>query len=168
MWPYNDEELAYLNRPTAQIDISAANRSSQELVDFYIARARRMRAEFISRGTCRIFAGLRRWLIGTPAQPNPQGVAAEDFIRLVTDRLRTPLTSIRASSEVLRYNPDLPLEQRNRFLDSMLEENAHLERLIGDMLANSRFEPSQRRWQINAAPLIRGLFGNRRAQGTQA
>ena len=168
MWPYSDEELAYLNRPAAQIDISVANLSSQQLVDHYIARGRRMRAEFIGRQTRRLFAGLRRWITGAPARPQRETPVAEDFIGVMTDRLRTSLTAIRASSELLRDNPDLPLEQRNRFLDSMLEENAHLERLIGRMLANSRFEPDQRRWQINAAPLARDLFGNKRAHGTHA
>src|SRR5262249_14926353 len=47
----------------------------------------------------------------------------DDFVSTVTHELRTPLTSIRAFSEILHDNPDLPPEQRERFLGIIIKES---------------------------------------------
>ncbi|HTP96388.1 MAG TPA: histidine kinase dimerization/phospho-acceptor domain-containing protein, partial [Burkholderiales bacterium] len=47
----------------------------------------------------------------------------DDFVSTVTHELRTPLTSIRAFSEILHDNPDLPHEQRARFLGIVIRES---------------------------------------------
>jgi len=48
--------------------------------------------------------------------------------------LRTPLTSIRSFSEILRDNPDLPQVTRERFLGIVLTESQRLDRVIEQLL----------------------------------
>jgi signal transduction histidine kinase len=52
----------------------------------------------------------------------------------VTQELRTPLTSMRTSAEILLDNPDLPRDQRERFLRVIVEEIERLTRLINRVL----------------------------------
>lgn len=47
------------------------------------------------------------------------------------ERLRTPLTAIRGSAEVLRDHPDLPHSQRQAFLRAVISESERLDREIG-------------------------------------
>jgi signal transduction histidine kinase len=49
-------------------------------------------------------------------------------------QLKTPLTAIRSFSEILRDNPDLPNDQRQRFLSIVLEESERLHQHIERML----------------------------------
>lgn len=48
--------------------------------------------------------------------------------------LRTPLTSIRSFSEILRDNPDLPHATRERFLEVVVTESHRLDRAIEQLL----------------------------------
>lgn len=50
--------------------------------------------------------------------------------------LRTPLTSIRSFSEILRDNPDLPRVTRERFLGIVIAESERLDLAIGRMLGD--------------------------------
>jgi signal transduction histidine kinase len=52
------------------------------------------------------------------------------------DALRTPLTSIRSLSEILRDNPHLPRATRERFLGIVIAESERLDRAI-DRVLNS-------------------------------
>jgi signal transduction histidine kinase len=52
----------------------------------------------------------------------------------VAHALRTPLTSIRSFSEILRDNPDLPRVTRERFLGIVLTESQRLDRIIEQLL----------------------------------
>ncbi|MGF1607930.1 MAG: histidine kinase dimerization/phospho-acceptor domain-containing protein [Kiloniellales bacterium] len=176
MWPYDDEDLERLERIAVQTGPGLDLGNSPESIEYYIRRGRHLRSLLVGIAIGRALASLRDWLVGA----NPAGQVTErlaelgtdpaaastgdDFIGLVTDRLKTPLTSIRASSEILRDNPDLPLDKRNQFLDTVIQENAYLEGLIGRMLDVSRFEPGARRWQINAAELAGHLLARRHAQ----
>jgi len=172
MWPYNDEDLERLDRIAAETSIHIDPDGWPESIERYIARGRYLRSLLIGLAIGRAIAGLRTWLgaLGRPRhwseRPAVPASASpgDDFIGLITDRLKTPLTSIRASSEILRDNPDLPLDKRNQFLDTVIEENAYLEGLIGRMLDVSRFEPGQHRWQINAAELASHLLAQRSPQ----
>jgi signal transduction histidine kinase len=64
--------------------------------------------------------------------PGAQESAAETDD--VAHALRTPLTSIRSSSEILRDNPDLPRVTRERFLGIVLTESQRLDRAIEQLL----------------------------------
>lgn len=44
-------------------------------------------------------------------------------------RLRSSLTAIRSSAEILRDNPDLPTAERARFVQILLAEESRLEQL---------------------------------------
>ena len=99
-----------------------------EMIQAHIDRGRRLRAEAMARGmqvaASALVRGLRRLLVAGRAR-----VADGASIRLSHD-LRTPLTTIRASSELLIDNPDMPQEHRRRFLDSIHEEALRLERTV--------------------------------------
>jgi signal transduction histidine kinase len=58
----------------------------------------------------------------------------DDFVSTVTHELRTPLTSIRAFSEILHDNPDLPADERQKFLNIIIQESERLTRLINQVL----------------------------------
>ncbi|TDB67962.1 sensor histidine kinase [Arundinibacter roseus] len=74
----------------------------------------------------------------------------EEFISTVTHEIRTPLTSIRAFSEILYDNPDMGSEEKEQFLGTIIKESERLTRLINQVLdlekiesgkANLIFEP---------------------------
>ena len=165
MSPYSDADYDYLDDHEPPEGLRGAFTFGDDDATHYLAVGRALRAQYLARTAGRLADSLRGWFSGAPARPERETVVSEEFIGIVTDRLKTPLTAIRASSEVLRDNPDMTPEQRKRFVDSVLEQNANLERLIGRMLANSRFEPTRRRWQINAASLARDFFADKRAHG---
>ncbi len=70
----------------------------------------------------------------------------DDFISTVTHELRTPLTSIRAFSEILNDNPQLDLEQRNKFLGIITRESERLTRLINQVLDLAKIESGAADW----------------------
>ncbi|MCB0640136.1 MAG: hypothetical protein KDC44_00790, partial [Phaeodactylibacter sp.] len=57
-----------------------------------------------------------------------------DFITTVTHELRTPLTSIKSISKILQDNLSLPLEQKAKFLNIIVNESERLARLINQVL----------------------------------
>jgi Na+/proline symporter/nitrogen-specific signal transduction histidine kinase len=70
----------------------------------------------------------------------------DDFISTVTHELRTPLTSIRAFSEILHDNPQLELDQREKFLAVVIKESERLTRLINQVLDLARIESGNAEW----------------------
>ncbi len=61
--------------------------------------------------------------------------------RLVADashELRTPVTSLRTNAEVLREQPDLPVDQRNEILDDVAAQADELGLLVGDLIELAR------------------------------
>ena len=70
----------------------------------------------------------------------------DDFISTVTHELRTPLTSIRAFSEILNDNPELPTEQRAKFLGVIIKESERLTRLINQVLDLAKIESGNAEW----------------------
>ncbi len=77
----------------------------------------------------------------------------DDFIATVSHELRTPLTSIRSFSEILRDNPDLPEEERQRFVGIIAHETERLTRLIDDVLDLSRIESGRMEWHVSECDL---------------
>ncbi|MFT4033754.1 MAG: ATP-binding protein [Siphonobacter sp.] len=64
----------------------------------------------------------------------------DDFLWTVTHELRTPITSIKALSEILYDNPDLDTEQREQFLSTITRESDRLTRLINQILDLEKYE----------------------------
>ena len=72
----------------------------------------------------------------------------DEFLSTVTHELRTPLTSIRSFSEILHDDPDMPLAQRQEFLDIVIAESERLTRLINQVLDLARLEAGRMQWEI--------------------
>ena len=69
------------------------------------------------------------------------------FVSQVSHELKTPLTSIRMYSELLRDHDDtLPREKRHRYLQVMVDESERLSRLVGNVLDFSRLDEGRRRY----------------------
>ena len=134
MWPYTDEELGWLNRPRPAIGRSTPIGS--DLVAYYVAEGRRLRAEAIARFARRAFRALPRVPTLTTALVGGRRATAPDDVA-AAHLLRTPLTSIRSSSEILRDYPDMPLDQRARFLDVIVQESERLTQAIHQVLAGA-------------------------------
>lgn len=64
----------------------------------------------------------------------------DDFLSTVTHELRTPITSIRALSEILLDNPDLDQEEKNRFLETIVKESERISKLISQILDLEKYE----------------------------
>lgn len=64
----------------------------------------------------------------------------DDFLTTVTHELRTPITSIKALSEILQDNPELDMEQRDQFLSTIIRESDRLTRLISQVLDLEKYE----------------------------
>jgi Na+/proline symporter/nitrogen-specific signal transduction histidine kinase len=67
----------------------------------------------------------------------------DEFLYTVTHELRTPLTSIRALAEILADNPELEVEERERFQLTISREAERLTRLISLILDLEKFESGQ-------------------------
>lgn len=82
----------------------------------------------------------------------------DDILTTVTHELRTPLTSIRAISGILHDNPDLEIDQRDQFLDIILEESERMTHLVEDMLDLAELELGKAEWQLNEVDLIEVIY----------
>ena len=81
----------------------------------------------------------------------------DDFMSSVTHELRTPLTSIRATAEMMRDDADMPVDQRQQFLDIMVRESERLSRLVGQVLDLARIEAGHAEWHnsdVNLAEIV--------------
>jgi signal transduction histidine kinase len=72
----------------------------------------------------------------------------DDFVATVSHEVRTPLTSIRSFSEILRDNPDLDPEQRQEFVSIVVKESERLSRLINDILDLAKMEAGTSEWHM--------------------
>ena len=79
----------------------------------------------------------------------------DDFVSTISHELRTPLTSIRSFSEILRDNPDLEVEERQGYLQIVVDETERLSRLINQVLDLSKLESGGAEWQIEPVDLGR-------------
>ena len=64
----------------------------------------------------------------------------DEFLDTVTHELRTPITAIRAASEILFDDDDLPEEMKKQFLQNIISESDRLNRLIDKILDLEKFE----------------------------
>ena len=77
----------------------------------------------------------------------------DEFVSTVSHELRTPLTSIRAFSEILLNNPELPSEERQRFLGIVVKETERLTRLINEVLDLAKIEAGRMEWHMEPIDL---------------
>lgn len=81
----------------------------------------------------------------------------DEFLYTITHELRTPMTSIRAMSEILHDNPDMDSEERQQFLSGIVRETERLTHLITQVLNLEKYESG--RQELNIADLdIRRLI----------
>jgi len=73
----------------------------------------------------------------------------DEFLDTVTHELRTPITAIKAASEILYEDDDVPNEIRKQFLQNIISESDRLNRLIDKILDLEKFETGKQK--INAA-----------------
>lgn len=71
----------------------------------------------------------------------------DEFISTVTHEMKTPITSIRAFSEIL-MDEDLPDKDRQRFLDIIIQETERMTRLIDQVLDLERFDSGRQKLNL--------------------
>lgn len=79
-----------------------------------------------------------------------------EFLYTVTHELRTPVTAIRAMSELLEDNPDMDEEESATFLQNIIYEAERMSRLISNVLDLEKFESGNQQLEFRAVD-IEGL-----------
>ncbi|MFQ5785276.1 MAG: sensor histidine kinase [Alphaproteobacteria bacterium] len=72
----------------------------------------------------------------------------EGFLATVSPKLLSPFTSICSFSEILSDYPELPLDQRNSFLDIVIKESGRLTRMIEQVVAFARMRAGRMDWHV--------------------
>jgi len=76
----------------------------------------------------------------------------DEFLDTVTHELRTPITAIRAASEILHDDDDeIPTEMRKQFLQNIISESDRLNRLIDKILDLEKFESGKQTIDLRVA-----------------
>lgn len=90
-----------------------------------------------------------------------------DFVAAVSHEFRTPLTTLRQFTEMLREQPDLPDERRRVCYDAQARATDRLTRLVESVLDFGRMEAGARPYRLEArdcADLIRSVVNDFRTQ----
>lgn len=74
----------------------------------------------------------------------------DEFLYTVTHEIRTPLTSIRALSEIVHDNPDMSEEERAEFLSRIVTETERLSHLITQVLNLERYESGRQKLHLSS------------------
>ena len=72
-------------------------------------------------------------------------IQKDEFLDTVTHELRTPITAIRAASEILHDDEEVPFEVRKQFLQNIISESDRLNRLIDKILDLEKFETGKQK-----------------------
>ena len=72
----------------------------------------------------------------------------DDFLATVTHELRTPITSIRAFSEILFDNPEIDLDERQQYLQIINKETDRLSRLISQVLDLEKYNSGKQKLNL--------------------
>lgn len=100
--------------------------------------------------------------IGTAINKSLQVAKANEenqkqFVSDVSHELKTPLTALRGTAETMLEDPEMPLEDREYFLQTMVSECDRLTRLANDLLTLQRIEDGtfiQVKERMNFSPAI--------------
>jgi signal transduction histidine kinase len=153
MWPYTEQERDWLDRAATVAHRPDAVHITPACLAYYLRRGRRLRAEAVGRMAARLGSAFVHLFTLGARKRRRQTRLDDDFLALVASGLRTPLTSIRSSAEILRDYPDLTPEQRRHFLEVVIAEDERLAQVISEILDASEYEADKRRWQVRAKPL---------------
>lgn len=74
----------------------------------------------------------------------------DEFLYTVTHEIRTPLTSIRALSEIVHDNPDMTDDERAEFLSRIVNETERLSHLITQVLNLERYESGRQKLHLSS------------------
>jgi len=78
----------------------------------------------------------------------------DEFLDTVTHELRTPITAIRAASEILHDDEDIPDTMRKQFLQNIISESDRLNRLIDKILDLEKFETGKQKISLTEQDII--------------
>lgn len=78
----------------------------------------------------------------------------DEFLDTVTHELRTPITAIRAASEILHDDDDIPEELKKQFLQNIISESDRLNRLIDKILDLEKFETGKQTIQPQERDIV--------------
>lgn len=76
-----------------------------------------------------------------------------EFLYTVTHELRTPVTAIRAMSELMEDNPDMDDEERATFLQNIIYEAERMSKLISNVLDLEKFESGNQHLEFREVDL---------------
>lgn len=78
----------------------------------------------------------------------------DEFLDTVTHELRTPITAIRAASEILHDDDDIPEDLKKQFLQNIISESDRLNRLIDKILDLEKFETGKQKINVSVYYII--------------
>ena len=84
-------------------------------------------------------------------------IQKDEFLDTVTHELRTPITAIRAASEILHDDDDIPEELRKQFLQNIISESDRLNRLIDKILDLEKFETGKQKIYLSKNDLSKTI-----------
>ncbi len=78
----------------------------------------------------------------------------DEFLDTVTHELRTPITAIRAASEILHDDDDVPDQLKKQFLQNIISESDRLNRLIDKILDLEKFETGKQKINVQKNNIV--------------
>lgn len=78
----------------------------------------------------------------------------DEFLDTVAHELRTPITAIRAASEILFEDTEIPEDLKKQFLQNIISESDRLNRLIDKILDLEKFETGKQTLHLTSNNLI--------------
>jgi signal transduction histidine kinase len=125
--PFRDEDLGVLQAVAGQAAVSVENQRLHEQIKFVNARLQEYDR------------------------------MKSEFVAIIAHDFRSPLMAIRGFAELVLEDTDLPLESRQEFMQTIMDQTDDLARLANDTLLISRMETGeiQYEWrEVELAPLI--------------
>jgi signal transduction histidine kinase len=93
-------------------------------------------------------------LIAVNSKLKENDLLKDEFLYTVTHEMRTPLTSIKALSEILADDDDVEEETRKEFLKTIVKESERMTRLISQVLDLENFESGKHQLSIDKVNVI--------------
>ena len=95
-------------------------------------------------GTMLIFLLISIWLSGYAMRPVAKAWAQQQqFVADASHELKTPLTAILATNNILLSNPDLTIREQEKWIENSPAEANHMKDLIANMLFLAKSEDEQ-------------------------